>query len=112
MTRAGFDGPCEGDPQAIDWIEGSQINIRQYQLCCHFKRCWQKKEGRGRRTFSSSLVHKIKSLHKQRGILSATSLGEMKLKLNIFGMFFLNIIDAYHSGLRNSCSIFRTCLHR
>ena len=24
-------------------------------------------------------------------------------------MFFINIIGAYHSGLRNSCSIFRAC---
>ena len=30
-------------------------------------------------------------------------------KLNIFIMFFLNIIGAYYSGLRNSCSIFRAC---
>jgi hypothetical protein len=31
------------------------------------------------------------------------------LKLNILIMFFLNIIGAYYSGLRNSCSIFRAC---
>ena len=30
-------------------------------------------------------------------------------KLNIFIMFFLNIIGAYYSGLRNSCSMFRAC---
>ena len=31
------------------------------------------------------------------------------LKLTISFMFFLNIIGAYTSGLRNSCSIFRAC---
>jgi hypothetical protein len=39
-------------------------------------------------------------------------MGGPEVELDYFLHVFLNIIDAYHSGLRNSCSIFHACLNK